>query len=319
MDPIHYSVLYREVLKWLSPEKEKSVFLDGTLGEGGHSFRMLETFSDISLIGLDADVQMLGRARQRLEPFEGRTLLLNRWFNNLFADYPQDLPRPDLMLFDLGISVYHYEQTGRGFSFRKDEKLDMRLDPNLHLSAFEVVNDYSQKQLVEIFSKYGEEKFSGRIARVIVETRAVEKIETTTQLAALVKRSVPADSRHGRIHPATRIFQAIRIEVNGELDRLQQMLADAFETLTPGGKMGIITFHSLEDRIVKHFFKNKHKHNRVSQNKYAPDPNLPTPCAQLLFKKPIEPGKLELEENPPSRSARLRIIRKIKEGETCES
>lgn len=313
MTPIHYSVLYREVLEYLAPEDGEALFLDGTLGEGGHSLRMLQQFSGLRLLGLDADPVMLARAGERLSGFADRIDLRNCWFNQFLADYPRDLPRPDIMLFDLGISVYHYEGTGRGFSFRKDERLDMRLDPDLEQSAYEVVNEYPQQELQRIFSEYGEEKFSGRIARSIVEAREVEPIVSTLALADLVKQAVPAAARHGRIHPATRVFQALRIEVNAELDRLSQMLQDAWAVLKPGGRLGIITFHSLEDRQVKRFFQEKHRTNRVSVNKYAPDEGLPKPAGELLFKKPVEPGEVEIKENPPSRSARLRVIKKLRE------
>ncbi len=315
MTPIHYSVLYREVLEFLAPEKEDSLFLDGTLGEGGHSLRMLEKYPTLKQIGLDADPVMLERARQRLIEYASRVDLRNVWFNQFLADYPAELKRPDRMLFDLGISVYHYEGTGRGFSFRKDEKLDMRLNPNLGLSAYEVVNDYSQKDLQDIFSLYGEEKYSGRIARVIVESREKEKIETTEQLANLIRGAVPAEARYGHIHPATQVFQAIRIEVNGELDRLKEMLESAYRVLECGGLLGVITFHSLEDRLVKNFFSEKHKKNRRSVNKYAIQKEEDLPFAELLFKKPISASELEVSENPPSRSARLRVIKKLREEE----
>lgn len=314
MIPIHYSVLYREVLEYLAPDKKDSLLLDGTLGEGGHSFRMLEAYSDLNLVGLDADPVMLERASQRLKSFGDRIDLRNVWFNQFLADYPKDLLRPDRMLFDLGISVYHYEKTGRGFSFRKDERLDMRISPELELSAYEVVNFYSQERLQQIFSEYGEEKFSGRIARILVEERGKGFIETTFRLAEIVKRSVPAESRYGRIHPATQVFQAIRIEVNGELDRLKQMLVDAYGVLAVGGRLGVITFHSLEDRLVKSFFQEKHKINRGSVNKYAVQKEVDRPVAQLLFKKPVGPSEEEVLENPPSRSARLRVIGKLREA-----
>lgn len=312
---IHYPVLYREVLAYLAPEKEGSLFFDGTLGEGGHSYEMLKHYSDLKLVGVDADEVMLERARGRLSAFQTRVQLFHAWNDQFLADYPKDFPRPDIMLFDLGISVYHYEKTGRGFSFLRDERLDMRLDPTQEQDAYYVVNSYSQEALQAIFSKWGEEKYSGRIARKLVEARSVSPIETSLQLADWVKKAVPAKSRYGKRDPATQVFQAIRIEVNQELSRLHSLLENAYRLLNPQGRLGVITFHSLEDRVVKNFFVAKHKINRRAYNKYAEVEEELDFAAELLTKKPLEPSELEIRENSPSRSAKLRIIRKLREEE----
>lgn len=274
---------------------------------------MLEAYPALRLIGVDADAVMLERARERLKPFRERAELRNAWFDELLTDYPPDLPRPDRMLFDLGISTYHYNGTGRGFSFRKDEKPDMRLNPELTLSAYEVINGYSQAELQSLFSRYGEEPYSGRIARAVAESRERAPIESTLQLAEIVRSAVPASARYAPLHPATRVFQALRIEVNGELKRLERMLPAAYRVLKPGGLLAVISFHSLEDRQVKQFFALQHRKNRHSVNRYAAAPDEAAPVAECLFKKPVVPSAAEVAENPSSSGARLRVLRKLRE------
>lgn len=307
----HYPVLYREVVTYLKPQEGQTIYFDGTLGEGGHAYNMLEHYPALHLVGTDADEVMLERAKGRLRPFSNRATFLLGWNDTILENYSLELGRPDLMLFDLGISIYHYEKTGRGFSFLKDERLDMRLDQNQTLDAYAIVNGYSQAALQKIFSSYGEEPFSGRIARAIVEARKLAPIFSAYSLAQLVKEAVPKLHEHKRIHPATRVFQALRIEVNGELKRLERLLEVAYSRLNVGGKMGVITFHSLEDRIVKNFFRVKHSLNRESTNKYSLSRK--EPVAELLFKKAITASEVELGENPPSRSAKFRAICKLKE------
>jgi 16S rRNA (cytosine1402-N4)-methyltransferase len=240
--------------------------------------------------------------------------LYNTWFNTFFRAYPLGGERPDAILFDLGISIFHYERAGRGFSFQKEESLDMRLDTTLEISAYDIINTYPEKELARIFFEYGEERYSRMIAAAIVRERAKSSIETSAELAQLIKSSVPAKYRYGRIHPATRSFQALRIMVNGELARLKSVLEDALGVLKVGGRIGVISFHSLEDRIVKQFLQKK------SQACTCP-PEWPIckcggqAVVKLIQKKPIQPSDDEVDQNAPSRSAKLRVAEKLMDEE----
>ncbi|MCF7915052.1 MAG: 16S rRNA (cytosine(1402)-N(4))-methyltransferase RsmH [Spirochaetaceae bacterium] len=314
MDTVHYSVLQQEVLQYLVPPQGEGLFIDCTLGEGGHSELVLQENPGIKLVGLDADAHILEIARQRLEPFKARVRLYNTWFNTFFREYPLGGERPDAILFDLGISIFHYERAGRGFSFQKEEPLDMRLDTTLEISAYDIINTYPEKELARIFFEYGEERYSRMIAAAIVRERAKSSIETSAELAQLIKSSVPAKYRYGRIHPATRSFQALRIMVNGELARLNSVLEDALGVLKVGGRIGVISFHSLEDRIVKQFLQKK------SQTCTCP-PEWPIckcggqAVVKLIQKKPIQPSDDEVDQNAPSRSAKLRVAEKLMDEE----
>lgn len=315
MEIIHTPVLLSECLEWLSPEGEtfeqNPFMIDSTLGEGGHSYAFLSKFPALKICGLDADKVIHERAKERLSVFGDRMHFFNGWFNDFYAAYPEDLPKPDLILFDLGISVFHYERSGRGFSFRYDEELDMRLDSSAGPSAADIVNTYSEEKLADLIYMYGEEKLSRRISRAIVEKRNAGKITSSKALADIIYDCVPANYRHGTIHPATRTFQALRIAVNNELGHLPEAFFNAFNCLNPGGKMGVITFHSLEDRIVKNFFKN------LGRECVCP-PQVPvcccegTVCAEILTRKPLGPTEEEVRLNSPSRSAKLRVVRKIR-------
>ena len=314
MEIIHTPVLLQETLKYLSPVGEPfendCFMVDSTLGEGGHSEAFLSSFKNLRIIGLDADCKIQARAKERLAPFGERMNFYNGWFNDFYANYPENLPKPDLILFDLGISVFHYERSGRGFSFRYDEPLDMRLNPNAGESVEVLVNTTREEELANIIFNYGEERYSRRIARAIVEHRKMSRIVSSKVLADIIYGAVPAQYRHGNIHPATKSFQAFRIAVNGELDRLPLALENAFKNLKTGGKLGVITFHSLEDRIVKNMFKDWAK-------KCTCPPEQPIcncggkPKAELILRKPVGPTDSEVVENSPSRSAKLRVLRKV--------
>lgn len=293
MEYVHYSVMAEEVLHYLvPPADQQAILVDCTCGEGGHTHRFLSTYPDLSVIGLDRDASILEKAKRRMEAFDGRFTPFKITFDAFFKDTGQQLY--DLILFDLGISSYHYEESGRGFSFRKEEVLDMRLDTTDPISAMDVVNGYQEQRLADLIYTYGEERYSRRIARAIVEARKLTKIKESDQLAQIIYKAVPPAYRYGHLHPATKTFQAIRIEVNGELDRIEVALSGAIKALKRGGRIGVISFHSLEDRIVKWFFK-------------AQDPALIT----ILTKKPIIPSDEERAENPASRSAKLRVIEKL--------
>ena len=314
MEIVHTPVLLNECLEWLSPVGEpyekNALMVDSTLGEGGHTFNFLSKYKNLSVIGLDADPVIQAKAKERLSSFGERVHFYNGWFNDFYKNYPSEYNKPDLILFDLGISVFHYEKSQRGFSFRYDESLDMRLSPLSENSASDLVNNLEEGKLADLIYLYGEEKLSRRIAKAIVEARAGGKIESSKALAEIIWNAVPANYRYGSIHPATRTFQALRIAVNSELKRLPQALFDAFQDLNAGGKMGVITFHSLEDRIVKNFFKNLGK-QCVCPPEVAVCRCGGKQCAEILTRKPVCPTEQEVKVNSPSRSAKLRVIRKI--------
>ncbi|MBQ1198050.1 MAG: 16S rRNA (cytosine(1402)-N(4))-methyltransferase RsmH [Spirochaetaceae bacterium] len=315
MEIIHTSVLLNETLEWLSPENESfadnAFMVDSTLGEGGHSFAFLNRYKNLRIIGLDADQKIQARAKERLSCFGNRMNFHLGWFNDFYANYPDNLPKPNLILFDLGISVFHYERSGRGFSFRYDEELDMRLNDSEGKSASDIVNTMREEELANLIFNYSEERYSRRIARAIVENRQLAPITNSKVLAQIIYDCVPAGYRHGGIHPATKTFQALRIAVNAELNRLPEALHSAFNVLQVGGKMGVITFHSLEDRIVKNTFRNWAKVCSC-----PPEQPICTcggsPKVELLTRKPIGPTEEEVKENSPSRSAKLRVIRKLR-------
>ena len=317
MEIVHTPVLLNECLEYLSPVGESfeknALMIDSTLGEGGHSFNFLSKYENLKIIGLDADKVIQAKARERLACFGERMNFFNGWFNDFYANYPCEYEKPDLILFDLGISVFHYEKSDRGFSFRYDEKLDMRLNAESEKSAADLVNELSETELADVIYLYGEEKLSRRIAKAIVDARSGGKIESSKALAEIIWNCVPANYRYGQIHPATRTFQALRIAVNGELKRLPKALSDAFACLKPGGKMGVITFHSLEDRIVKNYFRNLGK-QCVCPPEVAVCRCGGSECAEILTRKPVCPTEEEIKANSPSRSAKLRVIRKIKDA-----
>jgi 16S rRNA (cytosine1402-N4)-methyltransferase len=279
------------------------------MGEGGHSRALLSRFPDLSVIGIDADPSIQAVARENLAEFGSRVQFYSGWSQDFFAAY--GLGRVDTVLADLGISRFHYEKSGRGFSFSGDEPLDMRLDTSRGVSAAELLARMPEKEIADTLYRNAEERYSRRIARAIAAQRRHGAIETSAALAELVERAVPASYRHGPIHPATRVFLALRIAVNGELSRLPDLLEGALGVLKPGGRLGLISFNSLEDRIVKNFFKMK------SRNCTCPPEAPSCTCAgrtvRILTGKGITPNEEEIRRNPPSRSARLRVVEKITE------
>lgn len=291
MQYVHYSVMQNEALAYLNPGEKDALMVDCTLGEGGHSNLFLQRYPNLKVIGLDRDCRIMEKAKFRLAPYGDRFEARNIWFDQFWSTY--DGPQVDYILFDLGISVFHYEESGRGFSFKRQERLDMRLDVNGEKDASDVVNDYDETSLANLIYNYGEERYSRRIAAAICKARQTKRIEYTNELADIVWNAVPNEYRHRRIHPATKTFQALRIEINGELDRIVPALEGAVKALKPGGRLAVITFHSLEDRPVKWFFKD---HENI---------------LEILTKKPLEPTEEECEANPPSRSAKLRVVEKL--------
>jgi len=291
-DIYHYPVMYREVIEQLDLFTKK-VAVDCTVGMGAHSEKILHAMgSDGYLVGIDKDEESLNIARARLHDFTGRFLLAKSDFSGLDQVLEDaGFKGVDAFLFDLGISMYQLTNAERGFSFLREGPLDMRMDRDASLSAADLVSSLSEEELSDIFYKFGEERYARRIAASVVAGRKKVPITTTTGLARIVYDSVPARMRHGRIHPATRIFQALRIAVNRELDVIEESLRKAVALLNPNGRIAVITFHSLEDRIVKHLFKDLAMKGVV----------------ELAVKKPLVPSDLELKENNASRSAKLRV------------
>ena len=280
-----------EVLSFLDPGEREALMVDCTLGEGGHTSLFLQRYPNLRIIGLDRDSRIMEKAKTRMAPYGDRFQAMNIWFDQFWKSY--EGPKVDYILFDLGISVFHYEESGRGFSFKRQEKLDMRLNIDGEFDASDVVNDYDETVLANLIFNYGEERYSRRIAAAICRYRQSKRIEYTNELADIIWDAVPNEYRHRRIHPATKTFQALRIEVNGELDRIEPALEGALSALKPGGRIAVITFHSLEDRPVKWFFKN---HENI---------------LEILTKKPVCPTEKECETNPPSRSAKLRVVERL--------
>ncbi len=314
VDVVHQPVLIDITLELLAPTGEGKLMIDATLGEGGHAEAFLKTYNTLKLAGIDADEHIIETARERLSQFGDRVRLEHSWFNRFFASYPADLERPHIVLLDLGISLFHYERSGRGFSFQKDEPLDMRLDDSLETTAADILNQYPEQEIASLIQTYGEERYARRIAAAIVHAREKGSVDSTGRLAEIVGRAVPPVYRHGRIHPATRTFQALRIVVNGELARLEQGLDGAVRCLEIGGKIGVISFHSLEDRIVKRTLR------ELNRSCTCP-PEWPVcKCGgqrivEILTKKPVRPGEEEIARNAPSRSAKLRVARKVADKE----
>jgi 16S rRNA (cytosine1402-N4)-methyltransferase len=309
----HVPVLLEETLSYLAPRGAHEWMVDATMAEGGHSYAFLSRFKDLRILGIDADGGVLQKARERLGEFGDRVRFFNGWSQDYFASLPADGEGPDTILIDLGISMHHYEESGRGFSFRRDEPLDMRIDATRGETAADLIARLSEKDLADMLYRNAEERYSRRIARAIVENRSRGAITRTTALADIVSRAVPAEYRRGRTHPATKAFLAVRGEINGELLRLLELLESALGALKAGGRMGVISFHSLEDRKVKNFFREKNKVCVCPPE--APICRCEGRMVNLLTRKAVAPGSEELRSNPPSRSAKLRVVEKLrKEG-----
>ncbi len=303
MEFVHKSVLFDEAIKALDLNENK-IIVDGTAGGGGHSGEIAKTAKRV--ISIDQDPDAIAVLNERLGDKENVTIVHDNYSNikNIISNL--DIDKIDGLLLDLGVSSFQLDTAERGFSFHKDAPLDMRMSKS-GLSAYDVVNNYDERQLADIIYRYGEEKFSRRIAANIVKARAEKAIETTFELVDIIKSSMPQKAMRDA-HPARRTFQAIRIEVNAELDVLKSTLEDAFDILAPGGRIAIITFHSLEDRIVKEQFA------KWCQGCTCPKEFPVCVCGNKpkgkTFKS-ISPSKEELEENPRARSSRLRIFEKF--------
>ena len=305
----HVPVLLEQTMEALAIRPD-GIYLDGTLGRAGHSLAIVQRLTTGRLIALDRDESALEAARKRLRAYEDRVTLVHSTFSRLDAVLRElSIPGVDGMLFDLGVSSPQLDDASRGFSYKQDAPLDMRMDPTCGPTARDLVNSLPFEELRRILSEYGEERYAGAIARTICRVREQETIETTLQLAEIIRRAMPASALREKQHPAKRSFQAIRIAVNDELGELPPMLDAAEKNLNPGGRLAVITFHSLEDRIVKK------KMQEFAQGCTCP-PEFPVcvcgnqPRMRRVTHKPIVSGEAELEENPRARSAKLRVAEK---------
>lgn len=303
----HTSVLFSECMENLNI-KENGVYVDGTLGGGGHSYGVLSKEASVRLIGIDQDKDAHLAAGKRLSEFGDRFFPVHNNFKNIKSIL--DGKKIDGAILDLGVSSYQLDNAERGFSYMHDAPLDMRMNRDDVCSAFDVVNTYEKEELTRIFYEYGEEKWSKRIAEFIEEARLKKPVETTGELVEIIKNAIPKGARLSGGHPAKRVFQAIRIEVNGELSLLKQALCDFVDCLKPGGRLLVITFHSLEDRITKQVFSDLSK-GCICPKEFPVCMCNHKPEIKLITRKPILPSKTELESNSRSKSAKLRIAEKI--------
>ncbi len=306
----HISVLLNESIEGLNI-KEDGIYVDGTLGGAGHSSEIVKRLKSGKLIGIDQDQNALNKAQKVLEKYMDKVILVHNNYVNIDKVLEElGIEKVDGILLDLGVSSHQLDEETRGFSHNKDAPLDMRMDETSQFSAWDVVNSYSEKELDRIIWDYGEERWAKRIAKFIVEERKDKPIDTTLQLVSVIKKAIPKEVRKDGHHPGKKTFQAIRIEVNKELDVLSNSIPKMVSFLNPGGRIAIITFHSLEDRIVKESFRELYK------DCICP-PELPKCICdkkreiEILTRKPILPSKEEIRLNPRSRSAKLRIAEKL--------
>lgn len=311
MDFMHIPILLDECLYYLNCHPN-GIYSDGTIGGGGHSYEILRRSSPNGiLIGIDRDMDAIQAASKKLHIFNERTVFINDNFSNIkliLSDLHID--KIDGMLLDLGVSSYQLDNKERGFSYQSDAPLDMRMNMNEKISAFHIINEYSMDELTVIIRNYGEEKWARRIAEFIIKERSKKTIDTTGALVDVIKNAIPAAARRKGPHPAKRTFQAIRIEVNKELEHLEHAITNIIDVLKPGGRLCIITFHSLEDRIVKLAF-------RKTENPCTCPSRIPicicgkTPLGKVITRKPVIPTDIEVMRNPRARSAKLRVVEKL--------
>ncbi|SCG83203.1 S-adenosyl-methyltransferase MraW [Proteiniborus sp. DW1] len=310
MDFEHISVLLQESIEGLNIKKD-GVYVDGTLGGAGHSKEIVKRLETGRLIGIDQDINAIEKATNVLNEFMSKVTIVHNNFKNIGIILKElNIDGVDGVLLDLGVSSHQLDQEERGFSYNKDSFLDMRMNTSQDFSAWDVVNKYTKKELERIIKDYGEERWAARIAEFIGAERQIKPIDTTGELVEIIKKAIPSGARKDGPHPAKRTFQAIRIEVNKELEILRESIINAVGALNTGGRICIITFHSLEDRIVKETFK------ELSLECICP-PEMPI-CTcnkkkelKIITRKPILPSKNEIETNPRSRSAKLRIGEKV--------
>ncbi len=306
----HVSVLFKESIEALKI-KPGGIYADGTLGGGGHSHGILSACDGCRLIGIDQDKEAIAAATKRLSEFSDRVTIVNRNFSeikNILSEL--EIDKIDGAVLDLGVSSYQLDNAERGFSYMHDAALDMRMNTSSPKTAYDVVNSYSCEELTRIFYEYGEEKWSKRIAEFICDRRKERPVETTFELVDIIKAAIPKKARMDGGHPAKRVFQAIRIEVNDELGILEQSVRDFTSCLKTGGRLAIITFHSLEDRIVKKTFQEMAK-GCICPKEFPVCMCGRKPEIKIISRKPVLPSEKEIEENSRSKSAKLRIAEKL--------
>ena len=310
MEFVHKSIMLEEVIESLAI-KPNGIYVDGTLGGAGHSSEIVKRLGeDGRLIGIDQDGEAIEAATKRLKPYKDKVTIVRSNYAQM-KEVLRDLgiPKVDGILLDLGVSSYQLDNAERGFTYREDVPLDMRMDQRNPKTAADIVNEYSEMELYRMIRDYGEDRFAKNIAKHIVRARAKKPIETTGELCEIIKAAIPAKMRAGTGHPAKQTFQALRIELNHELDVLTQSIDGMIDRLVPGGRLCIITFHSLEDRIVKTRF-------RTNENPCICPPGFPVcVCGRIskgkvITRKPILPSEQEMEENSRSKSAKLRVFEK---------
>ena len=309
MEYNHKSVLLYETVDSLNV-KEGNTYVDATFGGGGHSGYLLSKANNINLYVFDQDEEAIKNGVKNFSQKDNIHFINTNFVNLKSALYERNITKIDGLIADLGVSSYQLDNAERGFSYMSDAPLDMRMDKSSNLTAYDVVNNYYEDELSNIIRMYGEENWAGKIAKVIVDRRMQKSIDTTLELVDIIEKAIPKKLRDKNKHPAKRTFQAIRIEVNNEIKILEKFLQDAFELLSIGGRLSIITFHSLEDRAVKNIFKD------LVGGCVCPKEFPVCMCnkkeeAKIITKKPIIPTEEELKENPRSRSAKLRVIEKI--------
>lgn len=306
----HVSVLLNETVEGLNV-KENGIYVDGTLGGAGHSTEILKKLNNTGrLIGIDQDREALNAAGERLKDYNNVTFVHNNFHNIKEILEELKIDSIDGIMMDLGVSSYQLDNEERGFSYMKEAKLDMRMDRDQDFSAYDVINKYPEERIYKVIKEYGEERFAKRIASNIVKARELKPIETTLELVELIRKSIPAKNQREGGHPAKRTFQAIRIEVNGELEILNKTIEDAVDKLSVGGRIAIITFHSLEDRIVKNKFKELEK-PCTCPSTFPICVCGKEPKVKIITKKPIDPSQDEKNINSRSVSAKLRIAERI--------
>jgi len=310
MDYEHKPVLLQETIDNLNC-KEDGIYIDGTLGRGGHTEEILERLQGSGkVIAIDRDLQAIEKVKERFIDYKNLELIYDNYVNIPEILKGLNIDKVDGMIFDIGVSSPQFDDPERGFAYKYDAPLDMRMNKNQKLNAAEIVNHYSQEELNKIIREYGEERWASRIASFIVDFRQKESIETTHDLVEVIKAAIPASARRSGGHPARRTFQALRIETNNELDQLKDMIGNVISCLKPGGRICIISFHSLEDRIVKHEFRN------LAKKCVCPSDFPICVCdkksqLKVISRKPIMASESELEENPRARSAKLRVAEKL--------
>ena len=305
----HKSVLLNEAIEYLNI-KEDGIYVDATLGFAGHSSKILKKAKNGFLISFDKDVSAIEYSRSKLSTIGDNFKIFNTGFINIKEKVLEETTKVDGILFDIGVSSVEIDESSRGFSYMQNGPLDMRMDQNSNLTAESIINNYSQEELIKIFREYGEEKHSNKIAKRIIEEREKKPIKETSQLVEIIDKCYPyKEKRHS--HPAKKVFQALRIEVNNELEELKVALKSSLDLLNVGGRLVVITFHSLEDRICKNIFKENTMVNPVVKGM----PNIPLdmlPDFKLITNKPVIPLDEEIKNNPRSKSAKLRVIERVK-------